>query len=287
VGDVSALSMLLSSPLALAAAALFGALWGSFYNVCIARIPRGESVVRPGSHCFSCGKPVRALDNIPVLSYFLLRGRCRACGAVFSPRYALTEALSALLGALIYWRFVLAAAESVSPGLRVARFALYFALVGVLLVLSFIDLDTKTLPDKITLPALVIFFAAAFAIEDVGWKARLIGVAVGYLGVRIISDAYYYLRGREGLGLGDGKLLAVIGAVLGWQAVLVVVFMGSFLGVAVSVPLLIAQRRRPHSEGASLRHTQVPFGPFLSLSAVIYLLFRDPLWGWLVERLTS
>jgi leader peptidase (prepilin peptidase)/N-methyltransferase len=287
VGDVSALSLLLSSPAALAFAAVFGALWGSFYNVCIARIPRGESVVRPGSHCFSCGTPVRALDNIPIASYFLLRGRCRSCGATFSPRYALTEALSALLGAAVYWRFVMAAGEAVAPGLRLARFALYFALVGVLLVLSFIDLDTKRLPDVITLPAIAIFFAAAFAIEDVGWKARLIGVVAGYLGVRIISDGYYYLRGREGLGLGDGKLLAVIGAVLGWQAILVVVFMGSFLGVAVSVPLLVAQRRAPTSDEPSLRQTQVPFGPFLSLSAVIYLLFRDPLWGWLVERLTG
>jgi leader peptidase (prepilin peptidase)/N-methyltransferase len=302
VGDPT---LFLGAPAAVVAAALFGALWGSFFNVCIARIPRGESVVRPPSHCFACGKVIRPWDNIPLLSYFLLRGRCRACGARFSPRYVLIEALTAALSALLYWRFVVTAPE-LPPGIRLARYALFFVFTAVLLVLSFIDLDTKRLPDVITLPAIPVLFLATFATHTVPWLPRLIGVVAGYGLVRIIADGYYYLTGREGLGLGDGKLLAVVGAVLGWKAILAVIFMGSFLGIVVSVPLLLATRRAPppapevppspsppspddeaDAVAVPVRHIQVPFGPFLSLSAVIYLLFGDPLWAWAVERMSG
>ncbi len=272
----------LTSPFALVTAGGFGAVWGSFFNVCIARIPRGVSVVRPPSHCLACGQGVRPYDNIPILSYLLLRGRCRSCGARFSPRYLLVEALSAALSALVFWTFVTAAAPEVPLGVRAARYAVYFALAGVLIVLSFIDLDTKRLPDVITLPAIPVLFLAAFGAQDVAWQSRAIGAAGGYLFVRLVSDGYYYLRGREGLGLGDGKLLAVIGAALGWRAVAVAIFMGSFLGVFVSVPLLLARRRgvgAAEGKPAQVRYAEVPFGPFLSLGAIIYLLFRDALWN--------
>jgi leader peptidase (prepilin peptidase)/N-methyltransferase len=259
----------LSSPAAVVAAALFGAVWGSFFNVCIARVPRGESVVRPASRCLSCGAPVRAADNVPLLSYFLLRGRCRACGAVFSARYPLVEALGALLAAALWWRFVAADPAGV-VAVRLARFALYFAFAGALVVLSFIDLDTQLLPDVITLPAAAVLFLAAFGAHDVPWRDRLIGAAAGYLFVRIVSDFYYYVLKREGLGLGDGKLLAMIGAVLGWKALPFVVFAGALSGVLVAFPILILTRRRDAS-GESLRHAQVPFGPFLALGAVLYL----------------
>jgi leader peptidase (prepilin peptidase) / N-methyltransferase len=270
-----------SSPVALTAAAVLGTVWGSFFNVCIARVPRGESVVRPASHCFSCGRPVRAVDNIPILSYLILRGRCRFCGAKFSPRYLLVEVLTALLSAFLYWKLVMTA-PGVAIEVRLARYALYFTFVGVLVVLSFIDLDTKRLPDVITIPAAIVLFLAGFGAHDVPWLERLIGMAAGYLVVRVISDGYYYLTGREGLGLGDGKLLAVVGAVLGWRAILIVIFMASFIGIMVSVPILLLQRRK-QSAGESVRHTQVPFGPFLSLSAVIYLLFGQDLWRRIVE----
>jgi leader peptidase (prepilin peptidase)/N-methyltransferase len=308
VGDAS---LLVTSPVALIAAAIFGALWGSFFNVCIARVPRGESVVRPPSHCFACGRTVRPWDNIPLVSYFVLRGRCRFCRARFSSRYVLIEALAALLSVLLYWRFVMGEPDA-ALGVLVARYAVYFVFTGVLLVLSFIDLDTKRLPDVITLPAIPLLFLATFATHTVPWLPRAIGVVAGYGLVRLIADGYYYLTGREGLGLGDGKLLAVVGAVLGWKAILAVIFMGSFLGIVVSVPLLLAGRQRARAgapppapeagglpdavaDGAArdeedtlavpVRHTQVPFGPFLSLSAVIYLLCGDALWGWLVSRL--
>jgi leader peptidase (prepilin peptidase)/N-methyltransferase len=267
------LAEFLSSPWALGVAALWGAIWGSFFNVCVARIPLGQSVVRPGSHCMVCGAPVRGIDNIPIVSYLVLRGRCRACKAGFSPRYALIEAMMAVLSAALFWRFVAEDPDGV-VAVRLARFALYFAFVGALVVLSFIDLDTKLLPDVITLPSIPIFFLAAFGAHDVPWSERAIGVAAGYLFVRIIADAYYYILKREGMGLGDGKLLAMMGAVFGWKGLPFIIFAGSFLGAAISIPILLIVRRRGGNED-ELRHVQVPFGPFLALGGVIYL-FTGP-----------
>lgn len=289
---------------ALVGAAGFGALWGSFLNVCIARIPRGMSVISPPSHCFACGAKVKPYDNVPIVSYLLLRGRCRSCGAKFSARHALVEALTGALSALVFWMFALDPAP-LPLGVRVARYAVYFAFTAVLVVLTFIDLDTKRLPDVITLPSVVVFFAGGFATGDVGWIERLIGAAGGYLLVRIIADGYYYATGREGLGLGDGKLLAVMGALLGWKALPPIVFVASFVGVAVSVPVLFARRKRPappapassttspaaeepsHAADElsppSIRRTEVPFGPFLAASALGYLFLRDHVRA-LIER---
>jgi len=277
----------LTSPAAVVLAGLWGAIWGSFLNVCIARVPKGLSVVRPGSHCMACGKPVRAVDNIPILSYFLLRGRCRSCGARFSIRYALVELLTGLLAAAIFWKFVAADPDG-AVAVRLARFSLYFAFAGALVVLAFIDLDTKLLPDVITLPAIPIFFLSAFGAHDVPWLERVIGVAAGYLFVRLIADFYYYVLKREGMGLGDGKLLALVGAVLGWKALPIVIFSGSFLGALISIPLVVAARRRapaaaaPPAESSgdeagepSLARVQVPFGPFLAMGALIDL-FAGP-----------
>jgi leader peptidase (prepilin peptidase)/N-methyltransferase len=259
----------LSSPLSTVTAGLFGAVWGSFFNVCIARVPRHESIVRPGSRCPRCRAPLRAFDNVPLLSYLILRGRCRACRAPISPRYQLVELLTALLAAALWWKFV-ASDPSQATAVRLARFACYFAFAGVLLVLSFIDLATKLLPDVITLPAIPIFFLSGFGAHGAGWLARLIGAAAGYLFFRLISDFYFYVLKREGLGLGDGKLLALIGAVLGWRALPFVVFVGAILGALLSLPALIWQRR--HASGSEpLRRAEIPFGPSLALAALGYL----------------
>ncbi|MBN2574518.1 MAG: prepilin peptidase [Deltaproteobacteria bacterium] len=303
----------------LVTAAAFGAIWGSFLNVCIARIPRGMSVVSPPSHCFACGSRVRARDNIPILSYFLLRGRCRDCGAKFSARHALVEALTAALSVLVLWTFALDV-PGVPLGVRVARFSVYFAFAAVLLALTFIDLDTKRLPDVITLPSVAVFFLGGFAIGEVAWLERAIGAVAGYAFVRLIADIYYYSTGREGLGLGDGKLLAVMGALLGWKALPAIVCAASCVGILVSVPVLVVQRRRrtkaaapapagpqaspatsepapdaavpggqddaagPAQAGAtpvSIRRAEVPFGPFLSASALAYLFLHRQAWAFL------
>jgi len=291
---------------------LFGAIWGSFFNVCIARIPLGKSVVSPGSHCFTCKTPVRALDNVPLLSYFILRGKCRACGAKFSPRYVFVELLMALLSVAVFAVFVLNQPNE-ALGVRAASYFTYFAFCGVLLVLSFIDFDTKRLPDVLTLPSIPVFFLAGFGTHVVTWQERAIGAAAGYVAVRLISDGYYYLRGREGLGLGDGKLLAVIGATLGYKALPPIVFFASLFGILVSVPLLLWMRKKrpavvapvvvqeatpvvavalaegatpPEAASDEVRFTQVPFGPFLALGALFFLLMGDVLWGWIYGFLT-
>ena len=291
----------------------FGAIWGSFLNVCIARIPRGMSVVSPPSHCFACGARVLARDNIPILSYFLLRGRCRHCGAKFSGRHAGVEALTAGLSALVLWCFALDA-PGVPLGVRAARYAVYFAFSAVLVVLTFIDLDTKRLPDVITLPSVVVFFLGGFATGDVVWLDRAIGAVAGYALVRLIADAYYYSTGREGLGHGDGQLLAVLGALLGWKALPPIVCAASVVGILVSVPALLVQRRRRAAAAAavtaapetlavaggdattaptgtaqaapalpSIRRAEVPFGPFLAASALAYLFLHRQVWA-LIER---
>ena len=260
----------LSSPLAVAAAAVFGAIWGSFFNVCIARVPARQSIVRPGSRCGACGAPVRALDNVPILSYFWLRGRCRACAAPFSARTPLVELLGAALAAALWWQ-VVAAAPDGDVAVRLARFVYDFAFVGVLVVLSFIDLATLLLPDVITLPAVVVFFLAGFGVHEAPWLARVIGAAVGYLFVRLIADFYWYVLKREGLGHGEVKLQALIRVALGWKALPLVVFAGSLMGAVISLPVVLVTRRR-RAAGQSLRDVQVPFGPFLALGAVVYLL---------------
>ena len=259
----------LASPVAVAAAAVFGAIWGSFFNVCIARVPAGQSIVRPGSRCGACAVRVRALDNVPILSYFWLRGRCRACGAPFSVRYPLVELLGAVAAAAL-WTLVVAGDPDGAIAVRLARFVYDFAFVGVLVVLSFIDLETLLLPDAITLPAIAVFFLAGFGVHEATWLARVIGAAAGYVFVRLIADFYYYVLKREGLGLGDGKLLALIGAALGWKALPFVVFAGSICGTVISLPILLATRRRRAAD-ESLRDVQVPFGPFLAIGALIYL----------------
>jgi leader peptidase (prepilin peptidase)/N-methyltransferase len=300
---------------AIAAAAVFGAIWGSFLNVCIARIPRGMSVVTPPSHCFACGARVLARDNIPIFSYLLLHGRCRHCGAKFSARHAAIEALMAGLSVLVLWCFALDA-PGLPLGMRVARFAVYFAFSAVLVVLTFIDLDTKRLPDRITLPSVAVFFLGGFATGEVAWLERAIGAAAGYAVVRLIADAYYYSTGREGLGLGDGKLLAAMGALLGWKALPPIVFSASFIGIMVSIPVLLVQRRKrattsaepaamapgepapassaesdslpamadePPLPATTIRRSEVPFGPFLAASAIGYLFLHRQVWSF-IER---
>ena len=278
---MEAIADFLSTPAAVACAAVWGAVWGSFFNVVIGRVPRGESIVRPPSRCLSCGAPVRAWDNIPILSYALLRGRCRNCHARFSLRYPLVELLTAVLAAAIFWKFTGADATEV-VAVRLGRFATYFAWAGTLVVLAFIDLDTKRLPDVITIPGTVVFFLAAFAAHDVPWLERAIGAAVGYLFVRLIADFYYYVLRREGLGLGDGKLLAMIGAVMGWRSIPIVLFLGSILGSAISIPILLIARRRNPGNTEALRQVQVPFGPFLALGALIYLFAGREIWAAIV-----
>ena len=264
-------------------AALLGALFGSFANVCIVRWPPtdehpdGRSVVSPGSHCPACGAAIRWYDNLPILSYFILRGRCRACRAEFSARYLFVEGATALLFAAFYRLEVVVLHPYEEPGLQLYRFGVAAAFVWVLVVIAFIDLDHKLILNRITYPAIPIFYGLATLLPERTWKDGLIGAAVGYGVIRLVADGYHLLTRRRGLGYGDGKLLAIVGAYLGWQSVLVALFLGSIIGSVVGGMWLIAARARAgRTEGdVPLRHVEIPFGPFLATAALIYA-FVEP-----------
>ena len=191
---------------------------GSFLNVCIYRLPRGESVVNPPSRCPSCGRGLRWFENVPVLGYLLLGGRCRTCRAAVSPMYPIVEVGTALVFLLQYWQL------GWQPLLGVR-----LMFVAALIALFVIDLQHRILPNVITLPGVVIGVAASLLFEP-GWRASLIGVAVGGGALWAIGEAYFRIRGEEGMGMGDVKMLAMIGAFLGWQLMLVTLLFASLAG---------------------------------------------------------
>ncbi len=298
---------------AYAMAVLLGLLWGSFANVCIYRMPptdahpKGRSVVSPGSHCGVCGKPVRWYDNMPVLSYLWLRGRCRDCKTEFSPRYLLVEVVTGALFGVAWWATVDAGALFEPLDVRLLRFAIYAAFVMVMVVIIFIDLDHKLILDRVTYPSIAVFYVAGLLLGR-HWSEGLIGAAVGYGLVWLIAWVYYLLTGREGMGMGDGKLLAVVGALLGWPGVMVALFGGSLVGSVLSILVILAMGGRgaddapkdgevggsaatreasgarapegsaggePEEDEASLARTEIPFGPYLALAAMFFL-FAEP-----------
>ena len=239
-----------------------GLLIGSFANVCIHRLPRGESVVSPRSRCPSCRTAIAAGDNVPVLSYLFLRGRCRHCGVRISPRYPVVE----LANGLLY----LAIALRDGPTLRAL---VDMAFVTALLVLSLIDLDHQILPNVITLPGIAVGLIASGALG--GWEAGLqsaLAAAGGYLAFWAIALAYRRTRGVEGLGQGDWKLAAMLGAFLGWERMLLTILLASILGTIVGVALIVRR-------GRSSQHP-LPLGTFLGLAGVVVLFIGQPMVEW-------
>lgn len=249
-------------------AALWGALWGSFANVCVHRLPRGLSVVRPASHCPSCQAAIAWYDNLPMLSFLLLRGRCRVCRVAISWQYPLVELLATVLTALAFGRLVLHGSGELP--LQLARFVVYGHFQLVLLTLAAIDVEHMLLPDRVTMPGIAVFFLLGRLLGDVTLVESLVGMTAGYGVIWLIAELYYRLTGREGLGLGDGKLLALIGVLLGWQALPWSLLTGSVLGSLLAVPWLLVRQRRGATE--TMRHVAIPFGPFLAIGAVVYLL---------------
>jgi leader peptidase (prepilin peptidase)/N-methyltransferase len=266
---------------------VFGLLWGSFANVCIYRWPptdehpNGRSVVAPGSHCFACKTPIRWYDNVPLLSYLWLRGRCRTCKAEFSPRYLIVEALTGALFGVAWWFTIVAPATWQAFDLRLVHFAIDAAFVFVMVVVTFIDVDHKLILNKVTIPSIVVFYGLSLLLPERRWYDGLIGAAVGYGGPWLIGEIYYRVRKQEGLGLGDGMLLAVVGALLGWRGVVVSLFGGSCVGAVLGIGVLVLQRTRAapaesaQGETPSLMKSELPFGPFLAFAAVFYV-FAEP-----------
>ncbi|SDE18063.1 prepilin peptidase [Desulfuromonas thiophila] len=238
-----------------------GAVIGSFLNVCIYRLPLGRSVVRPASHCPHCQTPLRWYHNIPLLSFVFLRGRCAFCHAPLSWRYPLVELTNALLYLAVFALF----------GWQPATLV-YGLFVSSLLVVSLIDLDHQIIPDRISLPGVLVGFLASLAIPWLSWQASLVGILLGGGSLYLVAAGYSLLTGKEGMGGGDIKLLAMIGAFLGWRAVFPVIFFSSLLGTLVGIPLMLLRRQDSR--------LAIPFGPFLSLAAIIYLFYGQQLLDW-------
>ena len=239
----------------------FGCCVGSFLNVCIHRLPQNLSVAYPRSFCPRCRNPIRAYDNIPVLSYLFLRGRCRDCGERISWRYPLVEALTGGFALALFLRF----------GLSLSFFS-FFAFVAAMVVITFIDLDHRIIPDVISLPGIGIGFFLSFFQPSISVLDSLIGLVAGGGTLFVVAWAYETITKREGMGGGDVKLLAMIGAWLGWKAVLFTLFFASLSGTLIGGGAMLIQRQG--------RHYAIPFGPFLAFSAVAYLFFGLQLIDW-------
>ena len=232
---------------------VLGAIIGSFLNVCIYRLPREKSIVTPRSSCPHCGAPIRFYDNIPLVSYLILRGRCRGCGATFSPRYLMVELLTAMLYVAVYW-------------VTGIGFELFVGLlfVSILIVISFVDLDFRIIPDVLSLGGLLVGIGLAFLRTGFSYVDALLGILVGGGVLWAIAFLYEWLRKQEGMGGGDIKLLGMIGAFCGMKGVLFSLIAGSLLGTMVGIPLMLIKH-------ADTKYA-LPFGPFLSAGAVLYAL---------------
>lgn len=245
---------------------LLGLCIGSFLNVCIHRLPRGESVAFPGSRCPKCGTAIHWYDNIPVLSWLVLGGRCRACRAPVSSRYVWVELLTGVTFAAHAFFF--------DPGVLLGV-RLVFA--AILIALFFIDLEHQLLPDALTLPGIAIGIAASVFVQP-GWEASLIGAALGAGILLVIRWLWKRATGVDGMGLGDVKMLAMIGAVLGWQPVWLVLFVASLAGAITGVAIA--------SVGRGSMKSKLPFGTFLAVAALFASLWGDRLIAWYVGLIT-
>ena len=285
---LAALEPLSTTWQAYAFAVLLGLLWGSFANVCIYRWPAGKSVVKPGSHCSSCQTAITWYDNVPILSYVWLRGKCRACKTAFSPRYLLVEAITGALFGVAWWYTLGTGGALFAPfQTNLIAFVTDATFIFVMVVIAFIDLDTTLIYNAVTAPSAVVFYALSLALHHAWWEG-LVGIAIGYGVPWAIGETYFRITGREGLGLGDSTLLAVVGALLGWRGVVVSLFGGSVLGSVIGISaLLIARSKQEETPSEqsdvaaeqsdnndaqpTLMKTQLPFGPFLAMAAVFYL----------------
>lgn len=249
---------MLVSPLVVAA--VFGLIIGSFLNVCIHRLPRGQSLLHPPSTCPRCGRRLRWFDNVPVVSWVLLRGRCGQCGAPISVQYPLVEIVTALVFAGVAW-------ITPDPVLMASRLIFSASLI----VLFAIDLEHQLLPNVITLPGIVAGFAFSF-VTPVGWFDSLVGILVGGGILYAIAAGYYAVRREEGLGMGDVKMLAMVGAFLGWESVLLTLVLASFSGSIVGVGLIAASRGGMKAA--------LPFGTFLAVGALAAMAWGERLIAW-------
>lgn len=245
---------------------IFGMLIGSFLNVVIYRVPRNESIIYPSSHCPDCGRSIRAFENIPVLSYLFLRGRCAGCAKPISIQYPLIEFLTGSLFLAVFLRYGLS-----------TKTAVFIPFTAVLIALSAIDYHTKLLPDVITLPSAILASILSLAtlipefrlFWDITPVKATLGILLGAGPLAAIAWLYFLFTRREGLGIGDIKLMIVVGALLGPSAAFLTIFIGAVSGTLFSLPMLLLR--------SGNRYQQIPFGPFLSLGAWVSMMWAEPL----------
>ncbi len=289
----------------------WGCIWGSFVNVVVHRVPRGMSIVHPGSRCPACGTPVRASDNVPVLSWIFLRGRARCCGTPISARYVVVEIVSGLVAVAIYVAVVLPLPSHTGLGHAAAVYLADFALAMTLLAAAAIDAEHMYLPDTMTVAG-ALFGLLTPGLRHLSWSEAALGAALGFFGVWLLFIVgYKALRGQAGMGLGDAKLAMLAGAWFGWPGVIVAVFGGAIQ--ATLAALIVLGIRGKIEEPASVRHdreeleaaaaagdveakqaladdplgrppaagilaARIPFGPFLCLAILEWMLARN--WAW-------
>jgi leader peptidase (prepilin peptidase) / N-methyltransferase len=283
----------------------WGSVWGSFVNVVIHRVPRDMSVVHPGSHCPACGAAVAPLDNVPLLSFLVLRGRARCCGARISPRYVVVEALCGLLALAVYEVVVRGLPGHPSLALAGSVFLADSALAFALVAAAFIDAEHMFLPDVITLGGAA-FGLATPGLRDLGWTDVLFGAGVGFVGVWLpLVVGYKALRGRAGMGLGDAKLVMLAGAWFGWRGAVFALFAGAVQATIVAGVMLLVHGKLEEPEavrkdreellaaaaacdpearqaveqdplasapGDGVMAARLPFGPFLCLAIIEWML---------------
>ncbi len=248
-------------------AGIFGACVGSFLNVCIQRLPYGESIAWPPSHCRRCSRRLAWWENIPIVSYLMLRGRCRGCRGRISPIYPIVEVLSTLLS-LACWHHL----QDIP-----LYFAYFLLLVGPLIVVTFIDLEHRIIPNVISLPGIAAGFLVHMLESGQPFLAQAaldstIGAVVGGGFLFVVAIAYEKLKKRDGLGGGDIKLAAMLGAFFGWRAVIFILLMASLIGSIFGIAAILIMRKKLTFE--------IPFGPFLSAAGLIYLFFGTALINW-------
>lgn len=235
-------------------------------NVCIYRVPVSKSIVHPGSMCPKCGNVIRFYDNIPVLSYLWLKGRCRNCNESISIRYPLVEIISGLFSLCVFLIF----------GLSLEGI-IYYIFISTLLVITFIDIDHQIIPDTISIPGIPAGFIASFVLPSLTYLDSLLGILAGGVSLFLVSWIYELIKGKSGMGGGDIKLLAMIGAFIGWKGVLFTIFISSAVGTLTGIIIMLRTQK-----GLKLA---VPFGPFLSIGAVIYIFFGHQLIYWYLNLL--
>jgi leader peptidase (prepilin peptidase)/N-methyltransferase len=247
---------------------IFGICIGSFLNVCIYRLPESKSIVHPRSACPDCGALIRFYDNIPIFSYIALRAKCRQCGAPISLRYPVIEFISGIFAVGVFLKF----------GISVEAL-IYYIFIAALLVITFIDIDHQIIPDVISLPGIPIFFAASFALPNMTFVDSILGILIGGGSLYLVAWLYHLITRKEGMGGGDIKLLAMMGAIIGWKGVLFTIFTASAVGTLAGLAVIL-------KSGKTMK-LKIPFGPFLAIGAIAFIFFGPQLIAWYFNLLRS